>query len=226
MDDIKKKIKKNIDALLEKAKEADDVAAQKVIKLLAETRDQVITSLASTDWQIYYLPQKKAAVERALNEFGRKFGVVVTEAQSNGWKLGIDMVDLPIKSANIYAAIPEINTQALTVFHDFGLDKVAGLTADGIKAINNEISLGLIGNKSFFEVTQDQIISKLVDMDDKIGEMATKDELKDTERRLMDVLDEHSVILRRLDDERIVDSGRITRVENEVKKIKFQTSRP
>lgn len=154
MNKTEREIRKKIDELLGKAEAAGDAAAVRSIKLLSEARDQVIKAVAATDWQIYYLPQKKAAVERALNEFGRKFGVEITGAQTDAWNIGQDIVDIPLRGAGVMAVIPEIDTQALAALQDFSLDKVRGLTADGIKAINNEISLGLIGNKSPYDVMQ------------------------------------------------------------------------
>jgi len=147
-----KAIKREIDKLLKAADKANDAAARRVIKQLAEARKEVAAAVASTEWKLYHLPQLKAATSRALTEFGRQFGVEVKNIQQEGWEYGMDIVDKPLRTVGIIQAIPEIDIQALTALQEFGLDKVEGLAMDAVKKINNEISLGLMGEKSPYEV--------------------------------------------------------------------------
>ena len=146
------RVDKEIKRLIKAAQEAEDKAAAQVIRSLAETRRDVAAAVASTDWQLYHLPQLKAAVERALNEFGRRFGVDLQEFESSFWEMGIEHVDGPLRTVGVVAAIPEIDVTALTALKEYGLDKVEGLTKDAIAKINNELSLGLMGEKQPYEV--------------------------------------------------------------------------
>jgi len=67
---------------------------------------------------------------------------------------------------------------------------------------------------------EDKIIEKLVEMDAKLDQMATKAELTAMENRLNTRLDNQGVILARLDQERIFTLERIKRIEADVEKMK------
>jgi len=124
------------------------------VGILANARKEVAAAVASTDWQVYYLPQLKSAIDRALNEFGRKYGVELQDVQRSFWEQGIDRVDLPLREVGIIQAIPEIDMTMLSVLQDFSADLVTGLTQDAIKKINQELTLGLTGGKQPYEVMQ------------------------------------------------------------------------
>ena len=69
---------------------------------------------------------------------------------------------------------------------------------------------------------EDKIISKLLDIEER---MATKDdvaEIKKTVDHHTQILDELSVILQRLDQERIFTQEWVKRIEADVNKIKLQ----
>jgi hypothetical protein len=110
--------------------------------------------VASTDWQAYHLPQLKNAIERALQEFGDKYGVELRDIQRSFWEQGIERVDLPLREVGILQAIPEIDTTMLSILQDFSTDLVKGLSSDAIKKINQELTLGLTGGKQPYEVMQ------------------------------------------------------------------------
>ena len=141
-----------IQQLIKEADALEDASVKKVITLLSDTRKEVAATVASTEWQAYRLPEMKAATERALQEFGNKYGVELLNTQTEFWGLGIDRVDLPIRQVGIWVAIPEIDVTALTFMQDYALDKVKGLTTDAIGKITNELSLGLMGQKSPYDV--------------------------------------------------------------------------
>lgn len=144
--------KAKVEELIGEAEKAGDLAAAKAIHHLGEAREKVAAAVASTDWQLYHLPQLKAATERAMSEFGSRFGVMLNEEQSAFWQRGADLVDKPLRTVGIVAVIPEIDSNALTALQAFGLDKVKGLTADAVDKINTELSLGIMGGKQPFEV--------------------------------------------------------------------------
>lgn len=145
---------KKVNELIKKANRLEKQEVKKVIKILADARKEVAATVASTDWQAYHLPQMKSAIDRALQEFGRKYGVELMDSQRQFWEYGMDIVDLPIREVGIYVAIPEIDTATLGVLQGFSADLVDGLAKDAIKKINTELTLGLMGQKSPFEVMQ------------------------------------------------------------------------
>ncbi len=143
---------KKVRQLIKNADRLEDAEVKKVIRLLNNARKEVAATVASTDWQAYHIPQMKAAIERAMQEFGAQYGVDLREAQRTFWEKGIDMVDGPIREIGIYTAIPEIDTTALSILQGYATDLVDGLSKDAIKKINQELTLGIMGQKSPYEV--------------------------------------------------------------------------
>jgi len=138
--------------LIKQAERLEDQAVKRVIGLLNNARKEVAATVASTEWQVYHLGEMKGAVERAMQECGRKYGVELKEAQRSFWEAGIDRVDMPLREVGIYIAIPEIDTTALAILQDYSADLIGGLSKDAIKKINQELTLGLMGQKSPYDV--------------------------------------------------------------------------
>lgn len=149
-----KAFERKVRQLLKNVDKLGDDGVRRVIRLLSDARKNVAATVGSTEWEIFRLQELKGGVERALQEFGTKFGVEMRETQREFWARGIDLVDVPIREVGIVAAIPEIDTTALAIMQDFSADLITNLTQDAIKKINTEITLGLMGNKSPFEVMQ------------------------------------------------------------------------
>ncbi|MBI4458192.1 hypothetical protein HY633_04475 [Candidatus Uhrbacteria bacterium] len=66
----------------------------------------------------------------------------------------------------------------------------------------------------------DKIISKLIEIDDKVDRCATKEDLKASEERVITVLDGHTATLERLDLERMAMITRFERVEDDIVALK------
>jgi len=149
-----KEFERKLNELIERADKLLDDEVTKVIAMLEEARKGVAATVASTEWEAHYLQQMKAAIERALQEFGDKYGVELREAQRAFWELGIDIVDLPIREVGVMAAIPEIDTAVLGIMQGFSSDLVTNLSADAIKRITNELTLAMLGQKTPYEVME------------------------------------------------------------------------
>ena len=145
---------RKVQQLVKKAGKMEDAAVRRVIKMLRDARKEVAAAVASTEWQAYHLDELKGAIERAMQHFGDLYGVELREAQREFWEGGIDMVDLPIRTVGIVQAIPEIDTTALSILQGYSSDLVTGLARDAVKRINSEISLGMMGQKSPYDVMQ------------------------------------------------------------------------
>lgn len=147
-----KAFQRKVKNLIAQAGQLEDAGVKRVITLLSDARKTVAATVASTEWKEYYLPQMKAAIERALGEFGRKYGVDMREMQRTFWDQGIEMTDLPLREIGIWQAIPQIDTAALSILQGYSSDLVTGLTQSAIKKINTELTLGLMGQKSPYDV--------------------------------------------------------------------------
>lgn len=145
---------RKVKELIAQAQSLEDDAVRKIIALLADARKNVAATVASTEWQMYRLPELKNAIERVLQEFGNKYGVDLREAQRSFWEDGINIVDAPLREVGVYAAFPAIDATVLGIMQGYGADLVKGLAKDAALRINNEITLGLMGQKTPFEVMQ------------------------------------------------------------------------
>lgn len=145
---------KKVKSLIKKANSMEDASVKRAIKLLAAARKEVAATVAITEWEAYRLPELKAAIDRTMREFGAKYSVDLRDAQTEFWNHGIDIVDLPIREVGIYAVIPEIDMTALGIMQDFTADLATNLGKDAARKISQEISMGIIGKKSPYEVMQ------------------------------------------------------------------------
>lgn len=143
---------RKVNALIKKVGRMENAEVKRTIKLLSNARKETAAIVASTEWQAYHLPQMKGAIERALTVFGDQYGVQMREMQREFWESGIELVDLPLREVGIHAAIPEIDTAMLSILQGYSTDLVQGLTKTAIKKINTELTLGLMGQKSPYDV--------------------------------------------------------------------------
>lgn len=150
----REKFEAAVKALIKKAQKAEDRQVVKAIRLLDEARKAVAASVATTDWQTYSLPLHQAAIERALNEFARQYGMDLRTAQGEFWTAGVGMIDGPLLAAGVSAVVPAIDTSALVALQDYSRHLVDSLGRDAAARIYNELSLGMIGQKTPFEVMQ------------------------------------------------------------------------
>jgi len=145
---------RKVDELIKRAQNLENAEVKKVITLLADARKEVAATVASTEWQAYRLPEFKNAIDRALQQFGDKYGVDLREAQRSFWEDGINIVDAPLREVGVYAAFPAIDTTVLGIMQGYGADLIKGLAKDAALRINNEITMGLMGQKTPFEVME------------------------------------------------------------------------
>ena len=145
---------KKIKALIKEADRLEDKKVVAAIRLLEQSRREVAATLAITDWQAHNLPQLKTAIERALQEFARQFSMEIRDSQGQFWNLGVDMVDLPLRTVGFTMVIPAIDIQALTAMQNYSSHLVKSLGQDAAAKVYNEMALGMIGQKTPFEVME------------------------------------------------------------------------
>jgi len=140
---------------VKKVGKLEDHEVMRVMKLLEQARTEVAAGIAVTEWQAHHIPQLKEAVSNALEGFRQQYNRGQAEALINMWNAGIDMVDHPLQSVGVRPLVAmEINREALEIMQGYSADLINGLSADALKKINSEITLGIMGQKSPFEVMQ------------------------------------------------------------------------
>jgi uncharacterized protein with gpF-like domain len=146
------KYDKEVQKLIAKAESMQDRQVAAAIKQLDAARKKVAATIANTEWELYYLPKMKAAIDKAMQEFAAKYSADLSAAQKEFWKFGQTMVDAPLAAAGVSVVIPAIDTTVLVAMQSFSKNLVKSLGTDAANKIYNEIGMGLMGQKTPFEV--------------------------------------------------------------------------
>lgn len=137
-----------------------------VHRMLDEARKRTIGNLFDAvdgSWESYHLPRLQAAVGRAMYQFARQYRTDLLGRQSEIWRLGQQLVDSPLDIMGVAAQVPEINLAALEIAQAGTADLVGGgLVPDLVAKVNYQIQLGLLGEKTPFQIMQ-SIGKKLTD---------------------------------------------------------------
>lgn len=85
---------------------------------------------------------------------------------------------------------------------------------DALSAKIDGVESSLSARMDKFDITQDLLVQKVVDMDTRLDTFVTREEFERRMDHVSDVLDTHTVILQRLDAERSVTNFRLDRLES------------
>lgn len=140
--------------LMAKVGKLEDAEVTKVMGLLEGARKEIASRVVATEWDVYKLPQMTDAVDDAMLSFQQRYKAGQTAALANMFQAGVDAVDWPLAEVGIRFATPELSATALEILQGFSADLIQGLTRDAVKKINGELTLGLMGGKTPFEVMQ------------------------------------------------------------------------
>ncbi|MCE5212983.1 MAG: hypothetical protein LLG40_15685 [Deltaproteobacteria bacterium] len=143
-----------VKALIAKAESMGDDQVAKAIAQLNAARKKVAATVGKTDWQLYQLPKLKAAIDGAMADFATQYGKDLKTGQKDFWAFGQEMVDQSLNVVGISAVLPAIDTAMLVAMQNYSRSLVNSLGADAASKIYNEMAMGLMGQKTPFEVMQ------------------------------------------------------------------------
>jgi len=138
--------------LIGKVGNLTEAEVKRVQVLLERSRKEVGSRIAETEWQAHFLPQLQSAVKRAIEGYRLQYADLLQKALLNMWNAGIDQVDWPINYVGIGAHAPEISRSALDIMQGYSADLVTNVSKDLVGRINGELTLGILGGKTPFEV--------------------------------------------------------------------------
>jgi hypothetical protein len=90
-----------------------------------------------------------------MAELARKYNISPSEWLSAGFDCGILSVDREIQKERAHIALPDLSRSTLEVAQKFSADKITNLTAFAKNKINTALTLGIMGEKSPFEVIKE-----------------------------------------------------------------------
>ncbi|MEN6639638.1 MAG: hypothetical protein ABFC95_10615 [Smithella sp.] len=131
-----------------------DKPVSQAVRQLDAARKRIAATVGQTDWQLYSLPKLKTAIESAMAEFAAKYSVELKAGQKNAWAFGEEMVDQTLKTVGISAVLPAIDTTLMVAMQNYSGSLIKSLGADAAGKIYNEFAMGLMGEKTPFEVMQ------------------------------------------------------------------------
>lgn len=143
-----------IENLMERVGKLSEAEAARSLALLDDMRRKVSSQVMDSDWKSYYVPRLKESVARAAEQLRQRYESAMKDASVNFWNVGLDQVDWPLNYVGIAIQAPEISRTALEIMQGYSADLVTNLVADARTAINREISLGILGGKSPWDVMQ------------------------------------------------------------------------
>ena len=136
-----------------------------IVRLLQAAEAKITAALAATptEWQTWYLPQLKKAVQNALNEAAMAATGVVNEATSLAWQNGIAQVDAPMAAVGIklQGLLPTLDVSSLMAMRGFMTDRIADISVQLINKINTQLGMVAIGAQSPTEAID--VIAGLLD---------------------------------------------------------------
>lgn len=146
---------KKVEELMAQAETMDAAAVDRALGILRAVRDDIAVQVAQTEWEAYYIPQAKEAFERAILRFEGQMKNSMESDSLIRWDAGIDMIDAPLAKAGIRILAPEIPRSTLTVLQGYSADLIEGLSADAMRKINHEITMGVLGQRPHYEVMKE-----------------------------------------------------------------------
>ena len=128
---------------------------KQVMAFLREARERIASSLASsTGFDALHLQTIKREIEAVVGELQSKYAAYFDKQIAKAWQTGTDIVELPLRQVGIDVAssLAAVSREQLEVLRGFSADLVKDIAQTGLKKINSEIQLGILGQKSINEV--------------------------------------------------------------------------
>lgn len=134
------------------------LAGQEAVKgLLIEVKKQIVEELqhvSGESYSAYHLKQNLASLERHLALFESLAGREVGSLLDATWADGVDLLPEATKGSGLFFSFGHIPTSALQTLKDYSFHKISGLTSDAFNRIRGELSLGILGQKTPWQVQQ------------------------------------------------------------------------
>ena len=131
--------------------------SQAVRGLLTEVKRQIVDELQAVrgeSYAAYHLKQNLTSIERYLQAFESSASAELDKLLDAAWDAGTDLVPTAARAGGLSVAFGHIPGPLLVALKDFGFHKIRGLSSAAFDRIRGELSLGILGQKTPWEVTQ------------------------------------------------------------------------
>lgn len=141
-----------------KAKEQRVLDGQAAIDaLLREVRRQIneeLRSVPGDSYSAYHLKQNLASIEKHLQDFASKAGRELSGQVEAAWIDGEELVQAVGRTGGLFTAFGHVSTSVLDVLKEYSTHKIYGVSQAAFEQIRGELTLGMLGQKTPWEVAQ------------------------------------------------------------------------
>ena len=123
----------------------DDEQIRRAVALLKTARQRIVTAIYDAQgFDVFYLPQLKAAVEQAMRDFQAQYMADFHRLQIKIEDLGTAMVAEPLARMGFAIAFPSYPQNIAQTLATFHADQIVGITNTAIEQISTQLSLGIL----------------------------------------------------------------------------------
>lgn len=145
-----------IDDLLKRIQWRDEATIRSVIEMLHEARMRIAADLMTAEgWDFYRLRNLQALVERSLRRFQNEMSRSLMGAEDIAYREGGLLVEEPLTRMGYRVPLADLSPYQLMVIQAYSADLVKGLVDDALNRINNTLSLGILGERSPFQIMKE-----------------------------------------------------------------------
>ena len=146
----------------------EDTTIKRMLAMVKELRTQIAAEIVNVEgWEDYRRRQLDANLQRLIAEFKRKLGVELNRAVQDTVEYGGQSVVQPMVAAGIEAAFFQPNTALLNTLMDFSAKLVQDIGDSTLQAIDQQVRLAALGNKTPTQAMQD--VTKALGVDARAG---------------------------------------------------------
>lgn len=132
---------------------ANRKALRQVEKILREGQGRVRAEIADSnlsDFQSWQLPNLTKSIEIALGDVGSILGNAASDAAEEGFQIGVDLVDAPLKAGgiSIIGRMPDLDLRQLSAIRAFMVDRMKDISTEAASKIKTEIGVIMIGGQT------------------------------------------------------------------------------
>jgi hypothetical protein len=155
-----------LDKIIRRGERLTDAELRHLFKLVDATRKEVRQILinAPTDWQLVHYDTLQQRIEGLMAEMSQELGMQMRDLGGKRWDEGVELTDEMLSTfgrERELLGVP-LDRTALSTLSDFSADLITDVPAKTIRNIDTALQLGIMGNKTPYEVMQD-IGTRLVD---------------------------------------------------------------
>ena len=145
-----------INELLKAIGRRDEATIRGVIEMLHEARMRIATNLMTAEgWDFYHLKNLQAIVERSLRRFQDELSQTLITAEEIAYQQGGLAVEEPLAQMGYRVSFADLSPYQLMVIQAYSADLIKGLVDDALNRINNTLALGILGEKSPFQIMKE-----------------------------------------------------------------------